>query len=90
MSTETIYFKSYGSCSIECKKRMREYFACPIRRYTKKFTNLEEKKSLISKYDFPQVFEFYDSIKCMRILPTYTTYFSNHTKKKNQKFSPSI
>ena len=30
MSTETIYFKSYGSCGIKCEKRMRAYFVCPL------------------------------------------------------------
>ena len=51
----------------------------------KKFTNLEEKKSLISKYDSPQVYEFYNSIKDMNT-PSCITYFSNTDQNEKSEF----
>ena len=58
--------------------------------YSKKFTNLEEKKFLISKNDNNQEYEFYNSTQRMNIPSSYIPHtFPTQVRKKNQKFSYS-
>ena len=59
--------------------------------YSKKFTSMEEKKLLVSKSDYTQEYEFYNSIHRMKIPSSYTTYFSNSIQKeKSEIFSFNI
>ena len=53
--------------------------------YSKKFTNLQEKKSLITKNDYNQEYEFYNSIQRMKIPSSYITYFSNPSQKEKSE-----
>ena len=50
-----------------------------IKFYTKRFTKIEEKNHFSSNITFLRIVLFYNSIKCMKILPVYTTYIPNQT-----------